>query len=87
MSQILNEDMRNNYCIQNLKNVIVTLIKIDMSSDINSMKIYIKIYPIFDKKIENFIVLRSNIYRKLLSKNLRYYVKKIPKLYFHVFNN
>lgn len=65
---------------------LITLIKVSMTPDRSLIKSYIAIYPFLDKSILKKIRSKSRLYRKYLSKKLRYRVKKIPKLYFHVDN-
>ncbi|WP_185869022.1 ribosome-binding factor A [Blattabacterium cuenoti] len=81
VAEILNKEIRNNRN-KNKKNFLVTLIKVCINCDMNLMKVYISIYPFFNKKILNILRSKSKLYRKLLSKKLRYRVKKIPKLDF-----
>ncbi|WP_185853325.1 ribosome-binding factor A [Blattabacterium cuenoti] len=80
IAEILNEEIRN----KNNENFLVTLIKVCLTPDMNLIKVYISIYPSLNKKILEFIRSKSRFYRKLLSKRLRYRVKKIPKLDFRV---
>ncbi|ACY40065.1 putative ribosome-binding factor A [Blattabacterium sp. (Blattella germanica) str. Bge] len=81
IAEILNEEIRNKRNKNNEK-FLVTLIKVCINTDMNFMKVYISIYPSFNKKILEFIRSKSGFYRKLLSQRLRYRVKKIPKLDF-----
>ncbi|WP_238785215.1 ribosome-binding factor A [Blattabacterium cuenoti] len=68
------------------KGFLITLIKIFMTPDLSLIKSYISIYPFLDQEILESIRSRSRFYRKLLSKKLRYRVKKIPELDFCVVN-
>lgn len=68
------------------KGFLITLIKICIIPDLSLIKSYISIYPFLDKEIFENIRSKSGFYRKLLSKKLRYRVKKIPKLDFCVVN-
>lgn len=69
------------------KGFLITLIKICMTPDLSLIKSYISIYPFLDKEILESIRSKSGFYRKLLSKKLRYRVKKIPELDFCVVNS
>lgn len=69
------------------KGFLITLIKIRMTHDLSLIKSYISIYPFLDKEILGSIRSKSVFYRKLLSKKLRYRVKKIPELDFCVVNS
>ncbi|WP_185859305.1 ribosome-binding factor A [Blattabacterium cuenoti] len=80
IAEILNEEIQN----ENNEKFLVTLIKVCITHDMNLIKVYISIYPSLNKKILEIIRSRSRFYRKLLSKRLRYRVKKIPKLDFRV---
>ncbi|WP_185864457.1 ribosome-binding factor A [Blattabacterium cuenoti] len=82
IAEILNEEVR--YI---KKNFLVTLMKVNINSNMNRIKVYINIYPFLDKEIIYFIRSKSRFYRKLLSKRLRYRVKKVPKLDFRVIYN
>ncbi|WP_185857942.1 ribosome-binding factor A [Blattabacterium cuenoti] len=79
IAEILNEEI---FYSQNKSKFLVTLIKICITSDMNLIKVYVSIYPFLDKSILKSIRYRSRFYRKILSKKLRYRVKKIPKLDF-----
>ncbi|WP_185878434.1 ribosome-binding factor A [Blattabacterium cuenoti] len=68
------------------KGFLITLIKIRMTPDLSLIKNYISIYPFLDKELLESIRSKSGFYRKLLSKKLRYRVKKIPELDFCVVN-
>ncbi|WP_185872213.1 ribosome-binding factor A [Blattabacterium cuenoti] len=83
IAEIIDNEIRN----KNNKKFLVTIIKVSINNDMNFMKIYIKIYPYFNKYILKLIRSKSHFYRKLLSKRLRYRVKKIPKLDFLVSKN
>ncbi|WP_185866003.1 ribosome-binding factor A [Blattabacterium cuenoti] len=80
IAEILNEEeeIRN----KNNEKFLVTLIKVCITPDMNLIKVYIRIFPYFNKEILEFIRSKSRFYRKLLSKRLRYRVKKIPRLDF-----
>ncbi|WP_185855504.1 ribosome-binding factor A [Blattabacterium cuenoti] len=82
IAEIINENIKNFFDNKNHEDFIVTLIKIKISYDMNSIIAYINIYPFFDEKIMHYLNSKSKFYRKLLSKRLRYRVKKIPKLFF-----
>ncbi|WP_185857310.1 ribosome-binding factor A [Blattabacterium cuenoti] len=82
IAEILNEEI---YYNRSKNKFLVTLIKICITHDMNLIKVYISIYPFLDKNILKFIRSKSKFYRKLLSKRLRYRVKKIPKLDFCAF--
>ncbi|WP_185876822.1 ribosome-binding factor A [Blattabacterium cuenoti] len=77
IAEILGEEIRN---IE--KNFLVTLIKVCIAHDMSLLNVYIRIYPFFNKNILETIQYKSRFYRKLLSKRLRYRVKKIPKIRF-----
>ncbi len=68
------------------KGFLITLIKIRMTPDLSLIKSYISMYPFLDQEILENIRSKSGFYRKLLSKKLRYRVKKIPELDFRVVN-
>ncbi|WP_185865011.1 ribosome-binding factor A [Blattabacterium cuenoti] len=82
IAEILNEENRDN-----INNFLITLTNIKINFNINIIKLYINIYPFAEKSIVNYIYYRSNFYRKLLSKRLRYRVKKIPKININIINN
>ncbi|WP_185872748.1 ribosome-binding factor A [Blattabacterium cuenoti] len=69
------------------KGIVITLIKINFSKNMNLIKGYISIYPFIDEQILTQIKSQTKIYRKFLSKKLRYHVKKVPKLNFIILNN
>ncbi|WP_185882411.1 ribosome-binding factor A [Blattabacterium cuenoti] len=69
------------------KGILITLIKISFSQNMNLIKGYISIYPFIDEQIINQINYKTKIFRKYLSKKLRYHVKKIPRLNFIILNN
>lgn len=79
IAEILNEEI---FYSQSENKFLVTLMKICITPDMNLIKVYISIYPFLDKNILKSIRSKSRFYRKLLSKRLRYRVKKIPKLDF-----
>ncbi|WP_185862129.1 ribosome-binding factor A [Blattabacterium cuenoti] len=81
IAEILNEEVRNN---KNYENFLVTLIKVCITSDMNIIKVYIRMYPFLDKNILKYIRSKSLFFRKVLSKKLRYRVKKIPKIDFRI---
>ncbi|WP_041936045.1 ribosome-binding factor A [Blattabacterium sp. (Nauphoeta cinerea)] len=80
IAEILNQEI---FYSESKNKFLVTLIRICMSPDMNLIKGYVSIYPFLDKKTLEFIRFQSRFYRKLLSKRLRYRVKKIPKLDFY----
>ncbi|WP_185871079.1 ribosome-binding factor A [Blattabacterium cuenoti] len=82
IAEILSEEIR--YI---KKNFLVTLIKVKITSNMNLIKAYVNIYPFIDKEIICYIRSKSLFYRKLLSKRLRYRIKKIPKLDFYIIDN
>ncbi|WP_185871635.1 ribosome-binding factor A [Blattabacterium cuenoti] len=70
------------YFNQNKNRILVTLMRVYFNPEINLIKAYIIVYPFLDQKVFSYIRSRSKFYRKLLSKRLRYRVKKIPELHF-----
>ncbi len=79
IAEILNKEI---FYSKKKNKSLVTLIKIYITPDMNLIKVYISIYPFFDKNILKSIRSKSRFYRKMLSHRLRYRVKKIPKLDF-----
>ncbi|WP_185851563.1 ribosome-binding factor A [Blattabacterium cuenoti] len=77
IAEILHKEFNNSS-----SNYLVTLIRVYLSCDMSFIMGYIAIYPFLDKNILKKIRLNSGFYRKLLSKKLRYRVKKIPELDF-----
>lgn len=82
IAEILSEEIR--YI---KKNFLITLIKVKITSNMNLIKAYVNVYPSIDEEIIYYIRSKSSFYRKLLSKRLRYRIKRIPKLDFHIINN
>ncbi|WP_185861258.1 ribosome-binding factor A [Blattabacterium cuenoti] len=80
IAKIFNEEIHHN---KSKNKFLVTLIKVCVTHDMNLIKVYINIYPFLNKNILKSIRSKSKFYRKLLSKRLRYRVKKIPKLDFY----
>ncbi|WP_185858512.1 ribosome-binding factor A [Blattabacterium cuenoti] len=79
----LNKEIRNRS--KSKEKFLLTLIRVYITSDMNLIKVYISMYPFLDQDVLEYIRSQSRFYRKLLSKKLRYRVKKIPKLDFIVF--
>ncbi|WP_185877361.1 ribosome-binding factor A [Blattabacterium cuenoti] len=83
IAEILNEEIKINY---NKNNFLVTLVYLNINYNMNIIKAYINIYPYSEKILVNKICSKYKVYRKLLSKRLRYRVKKIPRLNIFVLN-
>ncbi|WP_185856044.1 ribosome-binding factor A [Blattabacterium cuenoti] len=86
IAEILQKEFNSTSNTINKEGILVTLIKVSVSSDMSLIIVYLSIYPFLDRKILKKIRLKSGFYRKLLSKRLRYCVKKIPELDFRVIN-
>ncbi|WP_238784265.1 ribosome-binding factor A [Blattabacterium cuenoti] len=86
IAEILHKEFNKNYndVKKNKEGFLVTLIKVCIFYEMNLIMGYIAIYPFLDRNILRKIRLKSGFYRKLLSKRLRYRVKKIPKLDFRL---
>ncbi|AWU43506.1 ribosome-binding factor A [Blattabacterium sp. (Cryptocercus kyebangensis)] len=83
IAEILHQEFNN----ENREGFLITLTKICINTDMSLIKGYIAIYPFLNKNFLKRIRLKSGFYRKLLSKKLRYRVKKIPKLDFRFENS
>ncbi|WP_185877881.1 ribosome-binding factor A [Blattabacterium cuenoti] len=80
IAEILQQEFYNN------KKFLVTLINVKFNHNINFLKLYINIYPFSEKNIIIHIKSKLSFYRNILSKKLRYRIKKIPKLGIYIIN-
>ncbi|AWU39078.1 hypothetical protein CPU2_573 [Blattabacterium punctulatus CPU2] len=83
IAEILHQEFNN----ENREGFLITLTKVCINPDMTFIKGYISIYPFIKENIFKKIRSKSGFYRKLLSKKLRYRVKKIPKLDFRLENS
>ncbi|BDT61482.1 MAG: hypothetical protein RDO_0100 [Flavobacteriales endosymbiont of Rhyzopertha dominica] len=69
------------------KNILITVIYVYISKNLNYSNIYITVYPnIYNKKILNFLNFKKNYYKKKISNFLKNNFK-IPNINFLLLNN
>ncbi|WGH27496.1 MAG: ribosome-binding factor A [Candidatus Bostrichicola ureolyticus] len=73
--------------IENKNKIIISVTKVTLTQDISSAHIYISIYSISNENknvLFQQICNYSSIFKKILSKKLRYQFRKFPNIYFRL---
>ena len=66
-----------------VSNIIVSITKVNVSSDFSNATIYISIFPVKDpENVLNSFAMKKNILRKRLAEKIRHQLRKIPDLIF-----
>tara|TARA_B100000614_G_scaffold225796_1_gene215710 strand:+ start:992 stop:1330 length:339 start_codon:yes stop_codon:yes gene_type:complete len=66
-----------------VSNIIVSITKVNVSSDFSNATIYISIFPVKDpENVLNLFAMKKNILRKRLAEKIRHQLRKIPDLRF-----
>ena len=66
-----------------VSNIIVSITKVNVSSDFSNATIYISIFAVKDpENVLNLFAMKKNILRKRLAEKIRHQLRKIPDLRF-----